>query len=436
MPYDVFLSHSSKDKVIADAICAKLEAEKIRCWMAPRDILPGEEWAEAILRGLDSCRVMILVFSASANSSAQVKREVEHAFNNELVVVPFRIEDVQPTRSLKFYLSSVHWLDALTEPLERHIAKLVPRVKGIVETGDAPAAPAVPLPPRQQPKQEVDQIVLPPKPTVAPMIKLPSLPSASPSTPNLVRPAPTVIQKPSPVAGGPWTNSLGMVFVPVPGVKVWFGIWAVRVRDYRAYAEANTGVDGQWKNPGFPQDDTHPVVKVSWEDAQAFCAWLSRKEGKTYRLPTDAEWSVAVGLGGEKGNTPAEKSMKIKDVYPWGNQWPPPSGAGNYADETLGRKHGKNFGIIAGYDDGFAETAPVGSFKPNQYGLYDMGGNVWEWCDDFYDGKSGARVLRGASWGDDYPVSLLSSYRGDGAPGSRLSGIGFRVVLGVVGSSP
>ena len=422
MPYDVFLSHSSKDKVIADAICAKLEAEKIRCWMAPRDILPGEEWAEAILRGLDSCRVMILVFSASANSSAQVKREVEHAFNNELVVVPFRIEDVQPTRSLKFYLSSVHWLDALTEPLERHIAKLVPRVKGIVETGDAPAAPAVPLPPRQQPKQEVDQIVLPPKPTVAPMIKLPSLPSASPSTPNLVRPAPTVIQKPSPVAGGPWTNSLGMVFVPVPGVKVWFGIWAVRVRDYRAYAEANTGVDGQWKNPGFPQDDTHPVVKVSWEDAQAFCAWLSRKEGKTYRLPTDAEWSVAVGLGGEKGNTPAEKSMKIKDVYPWGNQWPPPKGAGNYSSSLQ--------------VDDFDYTSPVGSFSANRHGLYDMGGNVWEWCDDFYDGKSGARVLRGASWVDIDPDCLLSSYRYGISPDYRSLSFGFRVVLGVVGSSP
>ena len=89
---------------------------------------------------------------------------------------------------------------------------------------------------------------------------------------------------------------------------------------------------------GFQQEDTHPVVKVNWYDANAFCAWLTKKElaegkikeGQKYRLPTDAEWSVAVGLGQEKGNTPKEKSRGIKDVYPWGKEWPPPKGVGNY----------------------------------------------------------------------------------------------------------
>ena len=133
-----------------------------------------------------------------------------------------------------------------------------------------------------------------------------------------------------------------MKFVPVAGTEVAFCIWETRVKDYAAYAAANAGVDGRLEKlwPGFKQEDTHPVVKVSWNDANAFCAWLTKKElaegkikaGQKYRLPTDAEWSVAVGLGKEKGNTPEAKSEGIKDVYPWGKEWPPPVGAGNYSE--------------------------------------------------------------------------------------------------------
>ena len=116
------------------------------------------------------------------------------------------------------------------------------------------------------------------------------------------------------------------------------------VRDYAAYAAANAVVDGSWKKPEYlgerlMQTDTHPVVMVSWNDAQAFCAWLTKKEmaegkikaGQRYRLPTDEEWSVAVSLGKEKGNTPEEKDQGIKDVYPWGKEWPPTKGGGNYS---------------------------------------------------------------------------------------------------------
>jgi formylglycine-generating enzyme required for sulfatase activity len=221
-----------------------------------------------------------------------------------------------------------------------------------------------------------------------------------------------------------FVNTLGMPFVPVPGTDVQFSIWETRVKDYAAYAAANAGVDASWKSPGFTQADTHPVVEVNWNDAQAFCAWLTKKElaegkikvGQKYRLPTDAEWSVAVGLGQEKGNTPGEKSRGIKDVYPWGKEWPPPKGAGNYRQ------------ILK--VDNFEYTSPAGSFAANKLGLHDMGGNAWEWCEDWYDpATKTTRVLRGASWRDNYPDRLLSSLRYDLTPDYRYYNFGFRCVL-------
>jgi len=225
----------------------------------------------------------------------------------------------------------------------------------------------------------------------------------------------------------PFTNTLGMKFVPVKGTEVAFCIWETRVKDYAVYAAANAGVDGSWKNfgfAGFKQADTHPVVKVSWNDAQAFCEWLTKKElaegkikaGQKYRLSTDAEWSVAVGLGKEKGNTPEEKSDGGKDdVYPWGKEWPPPKEAGNY---------GKSLEV-----DKFDYTAPVGSFAANKHGLHDMGGNVWEWCEDKYSPTSSLyRVQRGASLGEQN-YYMLSSFRGYFPADGRGFIIGFRCVL-------
>jgi formylglycine-generating enzyme required for sulfatase activity len=183
-----------------------------------------------------------------------------------------------------------------------------------------------------------------------------------------------------------------------------------------------------------------PVVNVSWDDAQAFCAWLTQKErqagligpNQSYRLPKDWEWSVAVGLNESKSGTPKDKDWKIEGAYPWGTTWPPPKYAGNYADATA-KAAFPSWGVIEGYDDGYAVSSPVGSFKSNKFGLYDMGGNVWQWCEDFYDGQSGGRVLRGGSWGDFEPRYLLSSCRGGYDPGSRDAGNGFRCVF-VAGS--
>lgn len=149
MAHDVFVSYSTHDKPTADAVVARLEAARLRCWIAPRDILPGMEWGEAIIDGIHRSRIMVLVFSSSANASPQIRREVERAVNKGLPIVPFRIEEVMPSRSLEYFLSSPHWLDALTPPVEAHIQKLVDSVRTLLARMDGAAthtAPPVPPP--------------------------------------------------------------------------------------------------------------------------------------------------------------------------------------------------------------------------------------------------------------------------------------------------
>ena len=245
----------------------------------------------------------------------------------------------------------------------------------------------------------------------------------------------------------PFVNTLGMKFVPVVsdqnGKKVLFSIWETRRQDYAAYAAENSGVD-HWKaneSQGVPigQKDDEPVVSVSWEDATAFCAWLTETEraagrigaSDEYRLPTDVEWSYAVGIGEQEdaSATPKAKDAKIADVYPWGTGFPPPANSGNYADSSAAAKFGSGFNVIEGYRDGHSITAPVGSYEANSKGLYDLGGNVWEWCGDLYHADQKYCVLRGGSWFSNAPSDLLSSYRSIGLDSLRNAFNGFRVVL-------
>lgn len=247
----------------------------------------------------------------------------------------------------------------------------------------------------------------------------------------------------------PFENSLGMKFVPVPGTPVLFSVWETRVRDFDAFvretgysAITNTYSLGTnrwkirgdtWQSPGFPQTDRHPVCGVSWEDAQAFCAWLSKKEGRSYRLPTDVEWSLAVGLPEESGTTPKERSGQIPNRFPWGQEMPPLTNglpAGNYPGaEASETNWPAGFRVIEDFRDPFARTAPVGSFPPQTAGLHDLGGNVWEWCEDPFEPGKEPRVVRGGSWVDNLPDLLLSTYRHFGRPQLRNVSIGFRCVL-------
>ncbi len=257
--------------------------------------------------------------------------------------------------------------------------------------------------------------------------------------------------QPGPKPGMPWENSLGMKFVPVPGTSVLFCIWETRVQDFEAFVKATNYDAGKaWRDPElaargsnlnegavFTQTPRHPVTSVSWNDAVAFCAWLTEKERaegtlsarQEYRLPTDAEWSQAVGLPAEPGATPEEKDRKIEDVYPWGGAYPPPNGSGNYSGE------GDGYSVpLDGYTDGAKFTAQVGSYAANRLGIYDLGGNVWEWCSDWYNAAQEDHVIRGASFNQSTAGRLVSSYRAPKPPGIRDFNLGFRCVV-TVGAS-
>jgi hypothetical protein len=141
MAHDVFISYSSKDKPTADATCAVLEQRGIRCWMAPRDITPGADWGESIVEAIHSSRALVLLFSQNANLSPQIKREVERAVNKGLPVIPLRIENVMPAKSLEYFLSTPHWLDAFTPPLEQHLNYLADVIRHILDGQPAPEPP-------------------------------------------------------------------------------------------------------------------------------------------------------------------------------------------------------------------------------------------------------------------------------------------------------
>jgi formylglycine-generating enzyme required for sulfatase activity len=226
----------------------------------------------------------------------------------------------------------------------------------------------------------------------------------------------------------------------IPLVKVGlvqFAVFPVTRAEFGIFAKATKHPGTGWQNPGFPQADNHPVVNVSWKDAQEYCAWLTQREraagnlkpDECFRLPTDLEWSEAVGLDPENGKWPEDRDMGVPNVYPWGMHWPPPAGTGNFAGEET-----KSQNPIKGYQDGFVYTSPVGQFKPLANGLYDMTGNVFQWVEDDWNKDRLAKTLRGSSWRSGaIQLGFLSSCRCYAKPSMQSDSYGFRVVKAVEG---
>jgi hypothetical protein len=133
MAHDVFICHSSTDRTVANAICSKLEQNRVRCWIAPRDVIPGLDYAQAIVEAISGSKLTVLVFSDNSNQSRHVHREVERAVSHGIPILPFRLDDVTPSPSLEYFISDAHWLDAMTPPMEDHLDQLVGTVHLLLE---------------------------------------------------------------------------------------------------------------------------------------------------------------------------------------------------------------------------------------------------------------------------------------------------------------
>jgi formylglycine-generating enzyme required for sulfatase activity len=539
MNFDAFISYANQDKVVADAACAKLEADGIRCWIAPRDVPPGAQWAASIVDAIDHCHAMVLIFSSSANVSKQIHREVQRAFEREVPVVPFRIENVVPEQALAYYMGSVHWLDALTPPLEQHLQKLVvslkpfAHVKTFSERASEARGPEAAAAdkgaetdrfqrpePRQRwqplrwsvltagvvgavligavgvwlgaeywrPASSGPQLVQSPAPPgipEAPLVQPLPAPAHAPNTPvqaasdsagplSLEReralkpkdifkecnkcPEMIVVPAGSFIMGSP-PYEMGLyedLVTEKPQHRVTFsrpfavGRFHVTVDQFAAFV-AETGYDTgskcgvhesgmwaeapgrSWHTPGFAQVGSHPAVCLNWNDAKAYVEWLARVTRKAYRLLTESEWEYAARARTEPGSYPR---------YFFGNDDWALCRYGNGADQTTrSTEPGAANWAVSPCTDGYTHTSPVGSFLANDFGLYDMFGNAWQWTEDcFNDNYGGAlsdgsawtfndcsrRVLRGGAW-DDNPPSVRSAVRNRVPANFRNTTYGFRV---------
>ena len=369
MATDVFISYSSNDKLIADAVCHSLEENKITCWMAPREVLPGEGYAHQIIQAIRNCSLVVLVFSSNANQSEHVSNEVDRAFNYKKPIIPFVVEETGVSEDLDYYLSRNHWLIAYPDYKEKtgYLIDTILRLLDKDKTSITKGPDCVPVK----------------------MIK---------------------VDGGSFIMGASMEQGKDGDESEKPAHRVTISSFLISeapitVRQYREFCAAMNR-----KMPQKPQwgwIDNHPIVNVSWFDAVAYAEWSG------CRLPTEAEWEFAA----RGGNV----SRHFK--YSGGNS---PDEIGWFADNTH-----------------LTGTRPVRSKKPNELGLYDMSGNIYEWCqnwkypytsEDEIDPRGPdtgcIKASKGGSWHSS-TKSLRVSNRDDDPPEFYSHNVGFRIAKSV-----
>lgn len=363
--YDVFISYSSYDKNIADAVCHSLEENGIACWISPRDVLPGTSYAKQIVQSISQCKIVVLIFSENSNKSEHVENEIDKGFNYGKPIIPFIIDKTEMNDELGYYLGRKHWLIAYPDYREKTI-ELVSSILKLLG--------------RNTPQMENGPDCVPIK-----MIK---------------------VEGGTFIMGATLEQGKDADDSEKPKHKVTLSSFElseapITVAQYREYCKA-TGA----KMPAAPSwgwIDNHPIVNVSWHDANKFAEW------KGCRLPTEAEWEYAA-RGGNLSKHYKYSGSNCPDEVGW------------FADNTGG-----------------TGTRPVRAQKTNELGLFDMSGNVYEWCNDWkYEFTEEEQInpmgpeegfikaSKGGSWHSS-TKSLRVSNRDDDPPEFYSYNVGFRI---------
>lgn len=369
MEHEVFISYSSQDKIIADAVCHSLEENRITCWIAPRDILAGANYASQIIQSIKGCKVIVLIFSESSNKSEHVGNEIDKGFNYGKPIIPFMIDKTEMNDDFEYYLGRKHWLIAYPDYKEK-TAELVSSISRLLG--------------RNRPSIESGPDCVPIK-----MVKI--------DGGTFVMGATIEQGKDADDSEKPKHNVTVLPFEISEA--------PITVAQYREYC-SNTGT----KMPVAPSwgwIDNHPIVNVSWHDANAFAKW------KGCRLPSEAEWEFAA-RGGNLSKHYKYSGSNTPDEIGW------------FADNT--RQTG---------------TRPVRAKKPNELELFDMSGNVYEWCNDWkyeytHEDQIDPRgpedgiikASKGGSWHSS-TKSLRVSNRDDDPPEFYSHNVGFRIARSV-----
>lgn len=421
MAYQVFISYSTKDKAVADRLCAYLETSGISCWIAPRNIVGGQDFGAAINDAIHCCRAVVLIFSSSANASRQVGREIKLAVDNDKTIIPVRLDTVLIADNFAYFLGASQWFDASGGLREEHLQRLAKTLRSyldnVEDTLEPEANAVVPLEQKTGVKQRKEAGWLRrygPYAGLALVVLVGMLIvriRIAPSAAGKVRVNPDDGQRYVYVPPGTFQMgcSTGDSYCypnesPLHEVRITKGYWMqeveVTVGSYRKFCE-RTGSPTQ-AAPKFTQADDHPVVNVSWNEADTYC------KGAGGRLPTEAEWEYAARAG-----TTLPQYGQLDEIA-----W--------YGQNSQGGTH------------------PGGKKKPNRLGLYDMFGNAWEWCSDWYGDypataatdpqgplNGSLRIVRGAAW-DSQVWNTRASDRGAMPPDGRQIVVGFRCVRDVM----
>ncbi len=493
--FDVFISHNSKDKPMVRQLAEALRQRGFKVWLDEWELTPGRPWQEALEEIIETTRSAAVLVGKDGLGPweiAEMRGCLTEFVNRHLPVIPVLLQDAPSEPKLPLFLKGFTWVDLRTGGMNE--ANLERLEWGI--TGRKPVPRPVSKPPPEPPPSSIEKpeitavspkegktqrnwligvvvvavigllleaiIRMQPAPPVTPpaITTQSSAPLTENATPAPIQefqdklkdgtPGPEMVK----IRGGRFLMgspadekgrgederqheaqvadfAIGKYEVTVGQFKNF-----VKAAKYKTEAEESGGcyswtgsewkqdAGKNWRNPGFSQTDDHPVVCVSWNDAMAYVKWLSKQTGQEYRLPTEAEWEYAA----RAGTTTARY---------WGDD--PDKGCtfANGVDQTA--KAQFKWTDIMECQDGYLYTAPMGRFRPNAWGFYDMLGNVWEWTCSGYDkdyggseqrclskGAAGPCVLRGGSWGNE-PKRLRGAARLGRNPHSGIYDWGFRL---------